>query len=737
MAAPQTRYQIAVPIPLRRTLDYLGAKGIASGARVVVPVGRRRLVGVVLANRTSRYDGELKPIEKVLDTEPVFPCSLQRLLSWASRYYHHPIGEVMQTALPTLLRQTKPVPDPDSRPCYRIAPDTDIPQARQALQRAPKQQRVFDCIRTHGHTHGWMRHDQLAQAIDAHQPALRALQKKHLVQAQQRSTPPDADATDPTEARPTLTEAQQQAVQAILADSGFVSFLLQGITGSGKTEVYLEAAQAIIAQGRQVLILVPEITLTPQFIARIKARLGHNLGVLHSGLSERARYRNWWLARRSSVATVLGTRSAVFAPLPRLGLIIVDEEHDPSYKQQDGFRYNARDIALQRASMEQIPIVLGSATPSLESTHRVNQGRCRQLVLQQRYGRAKLPSIETIDLKQFTPTDGISQPLLNAVRLRLERGEQTILFINRRGFAPMVHCIGCGWQASCQHCDARVTYHQPSHKFRCHHCAGQWPALEQCPQCRGNLTKTGIGTQRVAQGLAAKIPAARILRLDRDQITTQTQLTTALEQIRANAVDIVVGTQLISKGHDFPRVTLVGIVNADQGLFGVDFRSAEHLFQQLVQVSGRAGRAQHSGQVLIQTSYPQSEILHFIQRHDYDRFARHYLQERRQAGFPPYRFLALWRAESTDKTAPRAFLDQVRAVGRRVQTTHKAAESDIMDVVASPMEKLAGRFRWQLLVRAPRRSDLHRLLTPWIEQTEKLKKGTVRWSIDIDPIDMY
>jgi primosomal protein N' (replication factor Y) len=567
--------------------------------------------------------------------------------------------------------------------------------------------------------------------------ALQRLQQKGLVEVALRSHLPAA--SHPACKQVELSSEQQVAVDTITASAGkFSSFLLHGITGSGKTEVYLEAAEYCIANGAQVLILVPEIALTPQLVSRVRQRLGQRVCVLHSALSDKQRYRAWWLAREGHVVAVLGTRSAVFTPLKSPGLILVDEEHDISYKQQDGFRYQARDLAIQRASMENIPVVLGSATPSMETRRNVIQGRHRLLLLSNRIGAATLPQIEFIDLKQHRPFDGFSMPLLQAIEQRLINREQSIIFLNRRGFAPIAQCPHCDWQAACDRCDARLTYHHDQNQFRCHHCGHSRKAEMTCAACGGQLYLAGAGTQRLEQHLKKKFPDANISRLDRDQITTQDKLERELEAIQLGNTDIIIGTQLIAKGHDFSRVTLVGVINSDQGLYSMDFRAPEYLFQQLTQVSGRAGRAETPGQVLIQTAHPDNHILQFIRHHDFDGFARFCLEERQSANYPPYSYLALWRAESTRKTAALTFLRHTASVGKRILRMGSYDQVQIMDAVISPMEKLAGRYRAQLMVRSNNRGQLHRLLPGWIDSIENDPQSRrARWSIDIDPMEMF
>ncbi|MDD9884279.1 MAG: primosomal protein N' [Gammaproteobacteria bacterium] len=859
--------QVAVPAPLRRVFDYRCAGDAPPpGARVRVPFGRegrgkqgRELLGVTVSAEPAQAGRRLKSVAETLDDCNLFGARLLELLVWAARYYHHPLGEALQTALPAALRKGKPLADPDGAWCARAvsgdgggdgdgdAGDSDgeaADAAVAALSRAPAQRRLYEELRRRG----WVEVTTLGEQREA----LRNLRKKNLVEIDWRLPPRPGDGDGgktrtgdgagdgdgdqnrlPAGALTVTLNAQQQAaVDAICggtvgdtggggdrggsgdrgagpgatpgATPGFASFLLHGVTGSGKTEVYLEAAKRCIDGGRQALILVPEIALTPQLVARVRARLGgagggtggtgnaddsgepgktgdpgnsrktvdpsapgnpdndpeNRVAVLHSNLSAEQRYRAWWRARAGRAVAVLGTRSAIFTPLQSPGLIIVDEEHDMSYKQQDGFRYHARDLAIKRASLEGVPVVLGSATPSMETRHNAARGRHRRLALDQRGGASGLPRIALLDAKRHRPVDGISAPLLRAIGERLARREQSIIFLNRRGFAPTAQCAACGWQALCGRCDARLTYHRgrgdrgdhgdgadrgnhgdgADHggaQFQCHHCGRTAPARDACAECGERILFIGAGTQRLERYLRGKFPAARISRLDRDRVTSQAQLEAALRAIRDGATDIIIGTQLIAKGHDFARVTLVGVVDADQGLYSADFRAPEYLFQQLTQVSGRAGRADAPGEVLVQTAHPAHPTLQTMRRHDFEHFARHCIDERRAADCPPFSRFALWRAESTDPDAAVDFLRYAATLGRRLARGRFDAVQ-VMDAVVSPMEKRAGRYRAQLLVKSPARGPLHRLLDEWLAAIENDPKSRrARWSIDIDPMEMF
>ncbi|MGR3914631.1 MAG: primosomal protein N' [Gammaproteobacteria bacterium] len=723
--------QVAVPVPLRRLFDYRWeGERLAPGARVRAPFGRRELVGVVVSNHPASAPRRLKLISEALDRDNLFGDALLELLLWAARYYHHPLGEALQAALPPALRRGAPPHDPTRRRCVRamgVAPD---------FARAELQARIY----RHLLGAGWVEAAALKRQFPGCDGALRRLLQKGLVEDALRPCRPDLPALSapPRVAQFELNPQQRAAADALAASDGFASFLLHGVTGSGKTEVYLEAAERCVSAGRQALFLVPEIALTPQLVERVRARLGDAVCVLHSALPAEQRYRAWWRAREGEAAAVLGTRSAVFTPLKSPGLILVDEEHDISYKQQDGFRYHARDLAIKRASIEGVAVVLGSATPSMETRHNALAGRHRLLTLDRRGGPAALPRIDFIDLARHRPVEGVSAPLLRALRRQLEKREQSIVFLNRRGFAPIAQCVQCGWRAGCERCDARLTYHRDAEEFRCHHCGIAGRAEMRCGDCGKKLFLIGAGTQRLERYLRQKFPAARISRLDRDQVAGQAHLARELEAIRRGETDIIIGTQLISKGHDFAGVTLVGVVNSDQGLHSADFRAPEYLFQQLTQVSGRAGRARAPGEVLIQTAHPRHHTLQTMRAHDFEGFAVRCLDERRAAGYPPFSHIALWRAEAARPGAALQFLRHAAELGRRLCAKCDARHVQILDAVAAPMEKLAGRHRAQLMVRSARRGPLHRLLRGWCEALETdAKSRRARWSLDVDPVEMF
>jgi primosomal protein N' (replication factor Y) len=736
---PEPILRIAVPSPLHRIFDYLPPPGCDSaalrpGVRVQVPFGRRRAVGFLLGigDRTELDPAALRPAQAILDAEPVLSAELIELLEWARRYYHHPPGEVFAAALPVLLRRGEPVELPAAPLPWRLSAAGRDALAGATLSRAPRQRRLLDHLAEHpaGVAFAALR----AMAHDA--GTLRALREKGWAEpVAQPATPLSPDPPSARPPPPALNEVQAAAVAAVAAElDRFQVFLLEGITGSGKTEVYLRLIDAVLARGRQALVLVPEIGLTPQLLDRFRERLRWPLAVLHSGLSDRERLTAWLRARDGDARVVVGTRSAVFAPLREPGLIIVDEEHDSSFKQQDGFRYHARDLAVIRGQQLGIPVLLGSATPALESCHNVRRGRYRLLSLPERVGGGGEPPIEILDLRRQPLTEGLSRPLLERVRAHLARDEQALLFLNRRGFAPVLFCHECGWLSQCRHCDARMALHLRQRRLICHHCGDNRPVDLACPIC-GNvdLRALGHGTERLETVLRREFPEVAITRIDRDSTRRRGSLEALLADIQAGGRRLLIGTQMLAKGHHFPDVTLVGIVDADQGLYGIDFRASERMAQLILQVAGRAGRADKPGAVIIQTHHPDHPLLRVLVCEGYPAFAAAALAEREAALLPPFAHQALLRAEAAGPERATAFLDAARALAEPI-----ADGLELLGPAPAPMERRAGRYRAHLLVQATRRQALHRFLDRWaVLLGSERGDRRVRWSLDVDPIDLY
>jgi primosomal protein N' (replication factor Y) len=753
--------RIALDVPLSSLFDYSVSEDAPPvvGQRVVVPFGRRQMVGVVMETAAvSEMAAErVKPVTQVLhDSAPLSPQLLD-LLRFCSDYYHHPIGATVLAALPTRLRSDKPLV---ARPpeTYRLsaagaALDLDMPPrhggaepsgAGEAAKRLPPQS--ADCV----------------SAVSQPFPKRKVVQRRILARlaegpcnlAQLKSLSPTAgaqlkallqegyvehcDGAGPAAGHQfigvhKLTPEQQDAVDAVAHARGYACFLLHGVTGSGKTEVYVHLMHEVLQRGRQVLLLVPEINLTPQLEEYFRRRFPDaKLASLHSGLSEGERLHNWQQAQSGSAQIVLGTRLAVFAELPSLALIIVDEEHDASFKQQDGLRYSARDVAIFRASQYKVPIALGSATPSLESWHNAQSGRYRLLRLTGRaLAEARLPTVRCVNIKQTATYHGVSENLLREIGQRIARREQSLLFINRRGYAPVLMCGGCGWLSSCRHCAGKLVLHLNDQRLRCHHCGYQVRVPNACPECgNADLHPVGSGTQRVESVLQERFPEARILRVDRDSTRSKRAWQSMREQIHANEVDILVGTQMLAKGHDFPALTLVGVLSPDSALYSSDFRAAEKLFAQLVQVAGRAGRAGKLGEVLIQTIFPDHPLFRALQAHDFEGWAASQLVERQMAGFPPFMYQAMLRAEGKDEAEVYAFLNRARATA--VELRHAV---EVFGVVPAALSRRASHSRAQLLVQAAKRKDLQHFLRVWLPLLDKLPAQRLRWSLDVDPLE--
>jgi primosomal protein N' (replication factor Y) len=727
--------QVALAAPLMQLFDYLVPHDcnvpLNPGQRVTVPFGKKRRVGLVIrvASSSPLPRERLRRIDAVLDTRPVFDAHLMALLQWAANYYHHPPGEVFTAALPGLLRRGRELPTGETRWAATTA-GCDVDVSRLA-RRAAVQARILGCATRN--TSGLTRED-LSTTGTRWRDSLAALVEKGWLERQDVAPAAHWAAPGPGEPGPTPTAEQQRAVSSILAAEGFVGFLLEGVTGSGKTEVYLRCIEKELAAGRQSLVLVPEIGLTPQLVDRFRRRLATPIEVMHSALTDRERLSAWTAARDGRAAVVIGTRSAIFTPLARPGLIVVDEEHDSSFKQQEGFRYSARDVAVWRARNLNVPIVLGSATPSFESLENVRAGRYRQLQLPQRPGSARQPVFRLVDLRKNPATDGLTQQLIAAIQRHLAAGDQVLIFLNRRGFAPSLVCGGCGGVMECSRCDSRLVLHRQRDLLICHHCGAQRSVPDRCPACAQDLHPVGQGTERLEHALQERFPEHSIVRIDRDTTRRRGEIERRLAQVRAGEARLLLGTQMLTKGHDFPRVTLVGIVDADQGLFGTDFRSSERLAQTVIQVAGRAGRAERPGEVYIQTLFPDHPLLSVLVSEGYDHFAAQAMAERREAGWPPCTYLALLRAEAAERKSVFAFLDSAVTWAQNLSTRGVR----LLGPAPAPMERRSGRYRGQLLIRAETRRSLQRFLDTWRPGLDELPHARrARWSLDVDPVELF
>lgn len=738
---PDAILRLALPSPLRRLFDYLAPAGVARsalqpGMRLRVPFGRREMIGVLVevVDHSDVPADKLKPAIAVLDAEPPLPPALFKLCLWTAQYYQHSLGDTLSWALPVLLRQGEPAEARQER-FWHAAPDASVDDPR--IARAPKQKEALRTLAQHPHG---VAH-QLLSKLMLNRDSLNLLLAKGLVTVEVRGHGP-VERHEHWLAQPELPLNTEQRAAYEAIRSGFGSFhasLLAGVTGSGKTEVYLQLIRETLEAGKQALVLIPEINLGPQTLARFEQRFNARIALLHSAVNDRDRLDAWLAARDGEADIIIGTRSALFTPMKNPGLIIIDEEHDGSYKQQEGLRYHARDLALVRAHQEDIPIVLGSATPSLESLHNAHTGRYALLRLNQRAGGAQQPRFLRLDVKSRPLDSGISGPMQQAIGQTLAAGQQVLVFLNRRGFAPTLLCHDCGWLSECPRCDARMTVHQRSGELRCHHCGHVERVPRNCPACgKVDLRPVGAGTERAEERLAILFPDYPVLRVDRDSTSRKDAMNQLFATIQKGQPCILVGTQMLAKGHHFPRVTLVSILDADGGLFSGDFRASERMAQLIVQVAGRAGRAEEPGKVIIQTHLADHPLLIQLTEQGYFAFAEQALSERRAAGLPPFSHLALLRAEAHKPGQAEGFLDEACTEAERLLKDMALGGIELLGPVPAPMERRAGRYRAQLLVQANARAPRHKLLATWLLTLENMPSGRqVRWSLDVDPVDLY
>ena len=731
--------RVALDIPLSTLFDYFLAENmtVVVGQRVVVPFRRLQLVGVVMEceSETTLSSERIKAVLQVLHDVPPLPADMLKLLRFCSDYYQHPIGMTVLSALPTRIRNSAKV-------TLKRALTYDLSASGRSLdlEQLPKrklvQRRILDALQA-----GSLSSNQVRALAPTAMTTLKSLLESGWVEEINLPSSTGGRAAEGEGELPpiifnnahALTAEQQHAVDAVNQAQGYGCFLLHGITGSGKTEVYAHLMHQILQHGGQVLLLVPEINLTPQLEHYFQSRFPNaELVSLHSGLNEGERTQNWLLAQAGQASIVLGTRLSVFTPLPQLALIIVDEEHDASFKQQDGLRYSARDVAIFRANQRGVPIVLGSATPSLESYYNAQSGRYTLLRLSQRANaQAQLPTVRCLNISNALLPEGISPGMLAALDTRLQRKEQSLIFINRRGHAPVLMCTACGWLSGCPNCAGKLVLHLKDRRLRCHHCGHQERVPHACPSCgNADLQPVGIGTQRVEATLQTHFPEARILRVDRDSTRNKGTWNAMRKQIQDNAVDILVGTQMLAKGHDFPNLTLVGVLNPDNALYSSDFRASEKLFAQLSQVAGRAGRADKPGEVLVQTAFPTHPLFQALIAHDYETWARTMLVEREQAGFPPFVFQVLLRAEGKQENDVFTFMHKARAATKAL-----GKEVEVYGVIPAAMPRRANHFLAQLLVQSVTRKSLQQFLRAWKPLLDELPAQKLRWSLDVDPLE--
>ncbi|WP_152208380.1 primosomal protein N' [Marinobacter changyiensis] len=715
--------RIALARPIRRLFDYHAPdqQNVVAGQRVRIPFGQQSAIGLVVDANAEAPEGiTLKPILSVCENWPALPDETRALLSWASNYYQHPLGECLFTALPPALRKGRAAERP-SHTQWQIVVEAPATLPANAV----RQQALLE----------WLAEQSCARETSAITKAgftraqLNALAAKGLVTGTEttRQEPPAGDIATP----PVLSQAQRSACEQLPApESGFTASLLYGITGSGKTEVYLHYLRQHLAEDRQALVLVPEINLTPQTVKRFRHYFGGRIAVWHSALNDGERLDTWLRIREGHPVIVIGTRSAVLLPFTGLRTIVVDEEHDSSYKQGEGFRYSGRDLAVYRAHLNQCPIILGSATPSLESLHNATSGKYRLIRLEERAGNAVPPTIKLLDIRSRPLEGGMAAPTLQAIRDCLGNGQQALVFVNRRGFAPVMMCFDCGHMVECPRCDTRLTYHRKDRAMRCHHCDYQTAASDHCPACKSEAFKpVGQGTERTEEVLMQQFPDTPVIRVDRDSTQRKGSIQSILAAVNTGRPCILVGTQMLAKGHDFPKVTLVVAINADGGLFSVDFRAPEQLVQTLLQVSGRAGRGEVPGQVIIQTCHSDHPMLQQLASGHYLPLAEDLLAERSSGGFPPFRSMAILRAESATMEDSIGFLDQARQ-------QINANQIDLWGPLPAIIARRADRYRAQLVLLCDSRARLNLALKTLCQQLDQQKrKGPLRWQIDVDPLE--
>ena len=730
---PSYRIRVAVPVYLYDCFDYsLTAEQYHQaevGARVAVSFGRQNVVGVIVEKLTDEkpldLGFKLKAITELLDDNAILDAKVLSLLTWSAQYYQFPIGEVMHAALPSFLRQGKPY-NLLAR-MWKLIDD----HAEDKLKRSEKQQDAYKILKLHPTGTS----ENILNLAGIETATLKALEKKQITQCILEAQDFKPQAMTLAQMPLTPNDEQKRAIQNILkARHSYHAFLLDGLTGSGKTEVYLQVMQEVLKQGKQVLVLVPEIGLTPQTVSRFQSRFHCHIALLHSGLNDSKRLQAWQSAQTGKASIVIGTRSAIYTPLPHLGLIVLDEEHDLSFKQQEGFRYHARDVALYRAHLENCPIILGSATPSIDSYALVEQGKMTRLELDQRAGVAVMPKMHVIDLKVAQKQNGISQQLIHEVQKRLDKKEQVLIFLNRRGYAPVLICESCGWQAKCPHCDANFTVHrQPYQHLHCHHCGTIHRMPEHCPQCQhSELKPIGLGTAKVEENLQELFPNFDVIRVDRDSTSRVGSWQRIYNKIQKSEPIILLGTQMLAKGHHFPYVTLVAILDIDSGLLSVDFRATERTAQLIIQVAGRAGRGEKKGEVYLQTLRPDHPLLNTLLESGYRSFAKQTLKERKAAWMPPYRYAALLRCESKDQELNQSFLQE------HAQALRQASENsiDIWGPIPAPMERKAGRYQAHMVLLSKDRARMHFYIRQWWQNVWHNKPHGMKLSLDIDPQEL-
>ena len=730
--------QVAIPTPLRRTFDYLSNPQMPSpkpGARVLVPFGRRQVVGMVLdCGHNSQYQlDKLKTITELIDHEPLIPSHLFEFYRWAANYYQHPIGDALANMLPAALRSPGS-PTKQTKAWQLSTLGKGLPES--ALSRAPKQQALLNLLQKKSAIcREDLEKNQISSAV------LRELLKKQLVE--ETSLPPEQQGhsstpfpTDKLLAEPHLglNTEQQAALDAVSLD-GFSCTLLDGATGSGKTEVYLQLIEQVLANGKQALVLIPEINLTPQTLSRFQQRFACPVVAMHSGLTDRQREQAWQKMRRGEAGILIGTRSAIFTPLQNPGMIVVDEEHDSSFKQQEGFRYSARDLAVVRAKTENIPVLLGSATPSLESLQNCQSERYQKVQLRSQQGSAGKAQWQLVSTLNSQLEAGLNGTLINEISSTLEQGNQVLVFLNRRGYAPRLHCLDCAWQADCDHCSALFTVHQRAARLICHHCEKTTRIPHSCPNCQSQrLSLAGQGTERSEETLRELFPHYPVHRIDRDTTRRKHRMSELFEEIQRGQPCILVGTQMLAKGHHFPKVTLVAMLDVDNGLFSPDFRASEKMGQLITQVAGRSGRGDQSGKVLIQSQYCDHPLLTELASSGYGPYSQRLLAERQATATPPFRHLVIIRAEAASIQFCQQFLNQAKNL--LSQLLPPSPGLSVIGPLPAAMERRKGQFRYQLSILSDSRQSLQPALSQLALSLENLPASRkLKWAIDVDPVE--
>ena len=727
--------RIALPVPLHRYFDYVlpASMKIVVGARVLVPFGTQKRVGVVVdvVEQTDVPEEQLKPVLACLDDTSLFSPESWQFLNWATNYYHAPLGEVLSQALPVKLRQGESAVE-KQKVFWTPTALGEQALAQGLLKRSKKQLEALQASKEGMEKGNNPFGSGIWSALKAKEYITEIAQEPEIQTWQQQLVDkPIVNKAD----RLTLNKQQALVFSQLKFTQGFTAWLLDGVTGSGKTEIYLQFIEEILNQGKQVLVLVPEIGLTPQTVSRFQARFNVVIDVLHSNLNDTQRLHVWQRARSGQSAVIIGTRSALFTQFADLGAIIIDEEHDASFKQQDGWRYHARDLAVVYAKQLNIPVLMGSATPCLESLNNVQQGKYQRLCLSEKANQSTALQQHVIDLKHQSMRNGLSEILIKRMQAHLEKGNQVLLFLNRRGFAPVLLCHECGWMAECRHCDKPYTYHQQHNVLRCHHCSAQKPIPRQCGNCGSTqLITTGLGTEQLEDTLKAIFPNCGIARIDRDTTARKGKLEGYLADIQQGKSQILIGTQMLAKGHHFPNVTLVALVNVDSALFSLDFRAEERLAQLYMQVAGRAGRGAQQGEVLLQTHYPEHPLLQSLLQQGYNQFAHNALALRKAMGLPPFSSQALFKAQSRHSEDAEHLLAKFAAYLQQVKR-NIAPELQILGPMPAPFSKKAGQYRWQLLLQHPSRATLHQILTAF-ERDQADQATKVRWILDVDPLDL-